>query len=128
MVTTEETRTVEARAAEDGALLCKACFTREYSLEAVDRHVATNSDVRKRDSISRSGVSLTSVSHPRCAKLLQGHRSVWCPLLNFSRELNFCREQLAQMLVKLTDRIGISTEKRKMAIDGLDRPELGIGN
>ena len=50
------------------------------------------------------------------------------PLLNFSRELNFCREQLAQMLVKLTDRIGISTEKRKMAIDGLDRPELGIGN
>ena len=43
-------------------------------------------------------------------------------------ELNFCREQLAQVLVELTNRTGISTEKRKMAIDGLDRPELGIGN
>src|SRR5262245_7910659 len=50
------------------------------------------------------------------------------PLLSFSRELNFCREQLAQVLVKLSDRIGISTEKRKMAIDGLNRPELGTGN
>jgi hypothetical protein len=45
-----------------------------------------------------------------------------------SRELNFCREQLAQVLVDLTDSIGIGTEKRKMAIDGLDRAELGIGN
>jgi hypothetical protein len=67
--------------------------------------------------------------------ILPRMRQSWCraptgvvPLLNFSRELNFCREQLAQVFVKLTDRIGISTEKRKMAIDGLDRPELGIGN
>jgi class 3 adenylate cyclase len=44
------------------------------------------------------------------------------------RELNFCGEQLAQVLVELTNRTRISTEKRKMAIDGLDRPELGIGN
>ena len=44
------------------------------------------------------------------------------------RELNFCREQLAQVLVELTNRTRISAEKRKMAIDGLDRPKLGIGN
>jgi hypothetical protein len=37
-------------------------------------------------------------------------------------------EQFAQMLVKLADRIGIGTEKRKVAIDGLNRPEFGIGN
>ena len=43
-------------------------------------------------------------------------------------ELNLCREQFAQVLVELTNRTGISPEKRKMAIDGLDRPELGIGN
>ena len=84
-----------------------------------------NSDVRKRDSISRSGVSLTPVSHPDAPS---GAPIGVVPLLNFSRELYFGREQLAQMLVKLTDRIGISSEKRKMAIDGLDRPELGIGN
>ena len=33
------------------------------------------------------------------------------PLLN--RELQFCREQLVQVLVELTDRIGIGTDKRK---------------
>jgi hypothetical protein len=44
------------------------------------------------------------------------------------RELNFCREQFLQVLIELTYRAGISTEKCKMAIDGLDRPELGIGN
>ena len=49
-----------------------------------------------------------------------------CPL-NFVTSSNFCGEQLAQMLVELTNRVGISTKKRKMAIDGLDRPELGIG-
>jgi hypothetical protein len=49
-------------------------------------------------------------------------------LANFVTRSNFCREQLAQVLVELTNRAGISTEKRKMAIDGLDRPELGIGN
>ena len=32
------------------------------------------------------------------------------------------------MLIELTDRTGISTEKRRMAVDGLDRQELGIGN
>src|SRR6202035_3149689 len=51
----------------------------------------------------------------------------FCPL-NFVTSSNFSREQLAQVLVELTNRTGISTEKRKMAIDGLDRPELGIGN
>jgi hypothetical protein len=32
------------------------------------------------------------------------------PLLNLCRQLNLCREQLAQVLVELTDRIGISAE------------------
>jgi hypothetical protein len=50
------------------------------------------------------------------------------PLPNFYRELNFCREQLAQVLVELANCRGISTEERKMAIDGLDRPEFGIRN
>ena len=50
------------------------------------------------------------------------------PLPNFHRELNFCGEQFAQVLIELANCSGISTEKRKMAIDGLDRPELGIGN
>jgi hypothetical protein len=51
----------------------------------------------------------------------------FCPL-NFVASSNFCGEQLAQVLVELTNRAGISTEKRKMAIDDLDQPELGIGN
>jgi hypothetical protein len=42
--------------------------------------------------------------------------------------LNFCRKQLASMLVELTDRVGIGAEEREVPIDGLDRPELGIGN
>jgi hypothetical protein len=37
-------------------------------------------------------------------------------------------EQFVQMLIELADRIGIGTEKRKVAIDGLNRPEFGIGN
>ena len=84
--------------------------------------------MRKPDSIFGSGVSLTSVPHPPTHQVAAGAPIGVVPLLNCFSELNFCHEQLAQMLVKLTDRIGIRTEKRKMAIDGLDRPKLGIGN
>ena len=32
------------------------------------------------------------------------------------------------MLVELTERVWIGAEQRQMPVDGLDRPELGIGN
>jgi hypothetical protein len=56
----------------------------------------------------------------------QGHDGCGAPA-KLCRELNFCREQLAQVLVELTNRTGISTEKRKMAIDGLDRRNSALG-
>src|SRR6476659_3073791 len=42
--------------------------------------------------------------------------------------LNFGREQLAQMLIELAERIGIRAEQRQMAVDRVDWPELSIGN
>ena len=48
----------------------------------------------------------------------------FCPL-NFVAGSNFSGEQLAESACRADHRTGISTEKRKMAIDGLDRSELG---
>jgi len=44
-----------------------------------------------------------------------------------SLHLDFCSEQLANVLVELSDHIRISTEERKMTIDRLDWSELGFG-
>src|SRR5690242_17952224 len=35
--------------------------------------------------------------------------------------LHFCREQLAEVLVELRDRVGISAEEREVPVDGFDR-------
>ena len=42
--------------------------------------------------------------------------------------LNIYGEQLNQVLIELTDCIGISAEERQMPINGLDRPKLGVRN
>src|SRR5207342_3549571 len=44
------------------------------------------------------------------------------------RVLSSGRKQRLEVLVELTDRISIGAEQREVPVDGLDRPELGIGN
>ena len=39
-----------------------------------------------------------------------------------------CRQQLSDVLVELTDGIRVGAEQCEMSVDGLDRPELSIGD
>ena len=51
-----------------------------------------------------------------------------CYSLQVQDFLSRCRQQLSDVLVELTDCIRVSAEKREVTVDGLDRPELSIGD
>ena len=101
---------------------------------------ACSTSTRGRSGVTRSAIENVRQSQRKLIVTIDAVKSL-CRTSARSRRWNatpsnafaiedsdLCRQQLAQVTIKLTDRAWVGAEQCEMPINRLDRPELGIGN